>query len=303
MPAFVLASIMVGLASSTPGTDGGLAGGGPITTHEHGEHCISDIDRAHVRDGMARYVEQFGPLSVPGERGEPALFPIYPVGGVLWEELLTTNFVDLDPGSGILDWNCGAYTYNGHDASDTCILSFEHQFIGVPVVSVLDGTVVDTHDGEPDQNTQWEGQPANYVIIDHGQGRVCKYWHLKQWSVAVSPGQQVRAGEEIGLMASSGNSSWPHLHFTTEDDGVVTEPYTGDCNPGESQWVEQVEIPTETDCLDFGVTVESLPDFYANTTYHWRAPPGWWWAPRRSCPSSAPCLQASVRRVCQAARS
>ena len=282
--------------------NGGVAGGGPIETHEQGEHgknCISEIDRANIKRGIERFVQEFGPLSAPSERGIPAHFPIYPLGGVQGEDLYTTGFVDLDEGSGFSDWNCGIHTYDGHFGSDALIVTFDHQLIGVPVVSVLDGTVVATHDGEPDQNIEWLGQPANYVIIDHGQGRVCKYLHLKTWSVVVTPGQQVKAGEEIGLVGSSGNSDWPHLHFETLDDDVVIEPYTGSCNPGESQWVDQDIVFTDTQCWDFGVTLENLDDFYANSSTRWRPTVDgyiplnhdyvWMWSHGRNLPAWSTC--------------
>ena len=132
------------------------------------------------------------------------------MGGTLYGDLFINNFADLDPGPGLLDWDCTGFTYNGHDASDVDLRSFGEQAIGVPVFAALDGTVVATHDGEFDMNV-CPGSPcnpnSNYVIIDHGSGRLCYYWHLKQWSVAVSPGEQVVTGQQIGLAASSGNSS------------------------------------------------------------------------------------------------
>jgi murein DD-endopeptidase MepM/ murein hydrolase activator NlpD len=39
------------------------------------------------------------------------------------------------------------------------------------------------------------------------------YAHLKTGSVRVRPGDKVRAGQVIGQLGSSGNSTEPHLHF------------------------------------------------------------------------------------------
>jgi hypothetical protein len=238
----------------------------------HGANCISEIDQLNIKHGLMEYIEKFGPLSIAPERGLPDLFPIFPIGGTLWKDLPVSNYVDLDPSSGELDWNCGNITNNGHKGSDTRILSWNHQLVGIPIVSVLDGVVIDTHDGEPDMNTTWEGQPANYVIVDHGQGRLCYYWHMKQWSVIVTTGQQVSAGEQLGMVASSGNSTTPHLHFETRDSNSVVEPYTGDCNSGQSQWVDQIDIPIQTYCTDFAVTTQDLSEFYAENHHRWRPP-------------------------------
>jgi murein DD-endopeptidase MepM/ murein hydrolase activator NlpD len=54
---------------------------------------------------------------------------------------------------------------------------------------------------------------GNYVLIEHAQGESTVYAHLKTASVRVKVGDAVRAGQVIGLLGSSGNSTEPHLHF------------------------------------------------------------------------------------------
>jgi len=54
---------------------------------------------------------------------------------------------------------------------------------------------------------------GNYVMIDHGKNEYSLYGHLQPGSVAVHVGDQVKAGEVIGKLGSSGNSTEPHLHF------------------------------------------------------------------------------------------
>jgi hypothetical protein len=61
-----------------------------------------------------------------------------------------------------------------------------------------------------------EGTPGiagNYVMIDHGKGEYSLYAHLKRGSVCVHVGDQLNAGDVIGKLGSSGNSTEPHLHF------------------------------------------------------------------------------------------
>ncbi len=245
------------LAVSTVNAADGLGGGGPFG--EQTTPCLSAVDRANAAHGIAEYERQFGPISSPGAAlGTPPPFPFYPMGGILYKDLWISNFVDLDTGPAVLDWNCLNYTYDGHNASDTILRSFGEQLIGVPIFAALDGTVVDTHDGEVDMNVVWEGQPANYVIIDHGFGRLCYYWHMRQWSVAVSVGEQVVAGQEIGLAASSGNSNYPHLHFGTYDDVALIEPWAGPCRTGASHWENQVAPDYDLYLWDFGVTAENM---------------------------------------------
>ena len=54
---------------------------------------------------------------------------------------------------------------------------------------------------------------GNYVMMDHGNEEYSLYAHLKPGSVLVRVGQSVGAGEPIGRLGSSGNSTEPHLHF------------------------------------------------------------------------------------------
>jgi murein DD-endopeptidase MepM/ murein hydrolase activator NlpD len=54
---------------------------------------------------------------------------------------------------------------------------------------------------------------GNYVMIDHGKNEYSLYAHLQPDSVRVHVGDQVKAGDVIGKLGSSGNSTEPHLHF------------------------------------------------------------------------------------------
>jgi murein DD-endopeptidase MepM/ murein hydrolase activator NlpD len=54
---------------------------------------------------------------------------------------------------------------------------------------------------------------GNYVMIDHGNDEYSLYAHLQPGSVPVHVGDQVKAGDVIGKLGSSGNSTEPHLHF------------------------------------------------------------------------------------------
>jgi murein DD-endopeptidase MepM/ murein hydrolase activator NlpD len=54
---------------------------------------------------------------------------------------------------------------------------------------------------------------GNYVMIDHGKNEYSLYAHLQPGSVRVHVGDQVKSGDVIGKLGSSGNSTEPHLHF------------------------------------------------------------------------------------------
>lgn len=54
---------------------------------------------------------------------------------------------------------------------------------------------------------------GNYVVIDHGGGELSILAHLQQGSVTVRPGDEVRQGQAVGRIGSSGSSLFPHLHY------------------------------------------------------------------------------------------
>ncbi|PZS09489.1 MAG: peptidase M23 [Acidimicrobiales bacterium] len=62
-----------------------------------------------------------------------------------------------------------------------------------------------------------------YVEIDHGSGTVTRSCHMVAQPV-VSVGQRVAAGDPLGEVGSSGNSTGPHLHFETRINGEPVDP-------------------------------------------------------------------------------
>lgn len=73
---------------------------------------------------------------------------------------------------------------------------------GTPLAAVADGTVVVAED------LFFTG---NAVFVDHGNGLVSMYFHLSE--IAVQVGQDVKRGETLGLVGSTGRASGPHLHL------------------------------------------------------------------------------------------
>ncbi len=74
---------------------------------------------------------------------------------------------------------------------------------GTPVVAVGAGTVV--------QSGEWAGGYGISVLIDHHNGFLTHYAHFSATLMQV--GEQVQAGQQIGLEGSTGHSTGPHLHF------------------------------------------------------------------------------------------
>ncbi|MGA4840965.1 murein hydrolase activator EnvC family protein [Streptomyces sp. G45] len=109
---------------------------------------------------------------------------------------------------------------------------------GADLVAVADATVVRAEDGQRDHLSRSslfgvlylllaEGElrglagarrvVGNHVILDLGDGTYAAYAHVQRGSLAVRPGERVRAGQTIGRCGNSGNSSEPHVHFQLMD--------------------------------------------------------------------------------------
>ena len=182
----------------------------------------------------------------------------YPQAGILWRDLYPTNFVDLDPGPGVRDFACGTQTYDGHTGTDSDIRSFREMDIGVPVFAALDGRVISVQDGEFDRN---HGRIAarfdNHVVLEHAIGRFTIYGHLRK-GIRLKRNDRVVAGQQLGWTASSGNSSWPHLHFTSQVASQIHEPFSGSCNEGPSGWTDQVATPSEAYVRDLALSAKPM---------------------------------------------
>lgn len=84
---------------------------------------------------------------------------------------------------------------------------------GQPVVAPADGTVT---------GAAYSGNYGNLVTLDHGFGLSSRFGHLSRF--AVSAGQQVRRGDVIGYVGSTGRSTSPHLHYEVLVNGQLTNP-------------------------------------------------------------------------------
>jgi len=231
--------LLLSVVSVILASGAGDTGGGEIFRQT--QNCI----RPHE---LPLTLERMGP------RGESRKYPNIPIGATQWQDSPVTGFVDVKAGVGAMDFEGTNFTYDFHTGHDMIIRGFAEQEIGVPVFAALDGIVTFAVDGNPDHNVNHEPTPPNYVVIDHGTGQSVTYMHLKKDSVVVSVGQHVNAGEQIGQIGSSGNSTGPHLHFQSMLDGKTYEPSTGVGNPGESGWEHQIPIRRDLYLLDFNVT-------------------------------------------------
>ena len=63
---------------------------------------------------------------------------------------------------------------------------------------------------------------GNHVLIQHQGGLSTVYGHMVRMNVAW--GQRVKAGDVVGWVGSTGNSTGPHLHFEVRFAGIPVDP-------------------------------------------------------------------------------
>ena len=104
---------------------------------------------------------------------------------------------------------------------------------GAPVLAPCDAVVVATEDGQPDLppgRTDRARPMGNHVWLKTDQGNdqvMVLLAHLAEGSVAVAPGEQVLAGQPVGALGNSGNTTQPHLHLHAQRPGPSDQPMVG----------------------------------------------------------------------------
>ncbi len=107
--------------------------------------------------------------------------------------------------------------YNG-DTSHKGLSAYAIDFPlpqGTPIYAAREGIVV----GAEVSNTIGGASPeyrqyANYVIVEHNDGTMGNYYHLKQGGTAVRIGDKVAKGQLIAYSGNTGYTTAPHLHFS-----------------------------------------------------------------------------------------
>ena len=151
----------------------------------------------------------------------------------------------------ILDYNCGSRTYDtqsGYNHAGTDYFTWPFGFnkmdsSDVEIIAAAAGTIVYKQDGQYDRSCVNNNNQWNAVYVQHSDGSVAWYGHMKNGSLtSKTVGQTVAVGEYLGVVGSSGNSSGPHLHFEIHDSGNnLIDPYSGSCNSmnSSSWWINQ----------------------------------------------------------------
>ena len=174
-------------------------GGAPhdLTTAELGEALEMIEARMAVRRSSLDLLAQTMRANFPGAAAYTSDDAAHTVPSI-WP---TSGYVSSPYG---LRWN-GTEFHQGIDiAAET----------GTPIVATADGVVT---------SAGWNGSGyGNMVDVDHGGGIVTRYGHAS--AVAVTVGQEVRRGQVIAYVGSTGYSTGPHLHYEVRVNGQPVDP-------------------------------------------------------------------------------
>lgn len=182
-------------------------------------------------------VSSIGPAWAQDAAAPPPL--VLPIACEIGKTCFVQNYVDADPGPGARDFTCGTRSYDKHSGTDFRLPTLEAQKRGVQVLAAAAGKVLRTRDGEPDVSVRQRGLDSldgkscgNGLVIDHGDGWQTQYCHMARSSLAVKQGDTVRAGQPLGTVGLSGETEYPHLHFTLRKGDRVVDPFALDAQPG-----------------------------------------------------------------------
>lgn len=86
--------------------------------------------------------------------------------------------------------------------------------IGTPIYAAAGGVV---------EIASWNSGGYGYqVVINHGGGKKTRYGHMSKFAVSV--GDEVEKGDNIGFVGSTGRSTGPHCHFEVIINGKTYNP-------------------------------------------------------------------------------
>lgn len=111
------------------------------------------------------------------------------------------------------------YTISSRFGADESVR--DHTHMGLDLAADYGEDIHATADGIIKVADWWDGY-GNLIIIDHGNGIETYYGHCSK--LYVSEGQEVKAGDVVAAVGSTGNSTGNHCHFEIRIDGTQVNP-------------------------------------------------------------------------------
>lgn len=226
--------------------------GGEFIFNENKTPCLtieqSDNIKTMLKSNilMLKFQNRLAYLNT-NRRGSHILFgwPIKKKDGLNYNDVWgISNYVDHNTAfpNQLSDYDCGIKTYDtnsgyNHKGVDIFTWPFGWRMMDndeVEIIAAADGQIIDKNSDAFDRNCAFNNNTPNYVAIQHSDGSLSWYLHLKTESLtSKNIGDMVVQGEFLGIVGSSGSSTGPHLHFEVYEDDTyaqLIDPYSGTCN-------------------------------------------------------------------------
>ncbi len=258
---FVFALLLSGFCfAQTPNSE---VGGGEFIFNADKTPCLTSEQRSGIVETIQTNIEELrlqNRLSFSEtQRGGHPLFvwPVQKSTTSTYNEVWgISNYVDHNQNAPdqLTDYNCGTRTYDtssgyNHQGLDVFSWPFGWYMMDndqAEIVAAAPGQIIVKSDGNFDRSCDFNTTtPWNAVYIQHNDGSIAWYGHLKNGSLTTkNVGDMVSEGEFLGVMGSSGVSTGPHLHFEVYTDNTssqLVDPYSGTCNSlnADSWWADQ----------------------------------------------------------------
>ena len=243
------------------------------------EPCLTEAQRADIKRSIDDNIEQLkaaGTYQDIDRSGGHPLFnwPVAQAGGFDYHSVWAlSNYVDHDPNfpNQISDYECGTRSYDttaGYNHKGFDIISWPfwwHQMDSDQAINVAaaDGQILDKRDGAFDRNCGFNNLVPNFIAIQHSDGSVTCYLHMKNGGLTSKViGDSVTQGEFLGVIGSSGSSTVPHLHFEVYDSANnLIDPSMGACNNFNADTWWNVQKPYYTPGINAVLTHSATPEF------------------------------------------
>ena len=254
----------------------------PLTfTDEPSPEHLAEIWAA-LDQNRAMLREQ-GILPLGGERIVGFDLPLKSAEITPYNPWFIANYVDQNAAfpNAVTDYACGQRSYDSaggynHKGTDFFLWPTPWKQMAegkVQVVAAAPAVIIYKEDGNYDRQCSITGARWNAVYVEHADGSVGWYGHLKSGSLTTKNiGDTLTRGEFIGLVGSSGNSTGPHLHFEVYDpDNNLIDPYSGSCSVlnDRSWWLyqEPYRLPSITGIVIGNAPVTTNGCGLSETTY------------------------------------
>lgn len=204
------------------------------------------------------------------------IWPIRKAVGINYDDIYTARFyVDQNMAypNQLSDFNCGTKTYDtragyNHAGLDLVTWPFAWKMVdndGVEIIAAAAGQIIAKGGSQFDRSCTNNENTWNAVYVQHSDGSVALYGHMKKNSLtSKNVGDMVAAGEFLGVVGSSGNSATPHLHFevyASINPDVLIDPFSGACNSLNSDSWWQNQKPHTDPKINAVLTHSNVPVF------------------------------------------